>query len=258
MRGYVTNNNGFWIRWLDFLALLYNSNQLRQLTINDCLRLTPFRSGLRMSSLLLWRRTKNHCSQSESYVTTDGQSVSLSWNKAFLWRLRPDFYYCQTAASLLMQGASLTRGRVCRLQLLLALAIAVILWCKVIVALRLTVSLGVEPHLGVMTRYLLFFDSYGLVFVGRPLWREDGSAFYICFQATLIQITTSNSLCYCFPRCHGNVLTETLRRKWIIPCLFVASGTCLPNRWLAVYFRSGSANPAFRRHVTIQHAVLVL
>jgi hypothetical protein len=30
-----------------------------------------------------------------------------------------------------------------------------------------SVSLGVEPHLGLMTRYLLLFDSYGLVFVGR-------------------------------------------------------------------------------------------
>jgi hypothetical protein len=32
-----------------------------------------------------------------------------------------------------------------------------------------------------MTRYLLLFDSYGLVFlVGRSLWREDGSAFCLC------------------------------------------------------------------------------
>jgi hypothetical protein len=55
---------------------------------------------------------------------------------------------------------------------------------KVKVTLRLTVnqsvSLGVEPHLGLMTRYLLLFDSYGLVIVGRPLWREDGSVFCIC------------------------------------------------------------------------------
>jgi hypothetical protein len=43
-----------------------------------------------------------------------------------------------------------------------------------------SVSLGVEPHLGLMTRYLLLFDSYGLVFVGRPLWREDESVFWIC------------------------------------------------------------------------------
>jgi hypothetical protein len=44
---------------------------------------------------------------------------------------------------------------------------------KIKVTLRLTVSqsvrLGVEPHLGLMTRYLLLFDSYALVFVGRPL-----------------------------------------------------------------------------------------
>jgi hypothetical protein len=44
---------------------------------------------------------------------------------------------------------------------------------KVKVTLRLTVSqsvsLGVEPHLGPMTRYLLPCDSYGLVFAGRPL-----------------------------------------------------------------------------------------
>jgi hypothetical protein len=31
------------------------------------------------------------------------------------------------------------------------------------------VSLGVQPHLGLMTRYVLLFDSYGLAFVGRPL-----------------------------------------------------------------------------------------
>jgi hypothetical protein len=27
---------------------------------------------------------------------------------------------------------------------------------------------------------ILLFDSYGLVFVGRPLWREEGSVFCIC------------------------------------------------------------------------------
>jgi hypothetical protein len=31
-----------------------------------------------------------------------------------------------------------------------------------------------------MTKYLLLLDSYNLVSVGRPLWREDGSVFYIC------------------------------------------------------------------------------
>jgi hypothetical protein len=41
----------------------------------------------------------------ESCVTTDGQSASLSWNKASIWGLRPDFYFCQTVAGLLMWGA---------------------------------------------------------------------------------------------------------------------------------------------------------
>jgi hypothetical protein len=46
---------------------------------------------------------------------------------------------------------------------------------QVKVTLRLTVSqsvsLGIEPHLGPMTRYLRVFlsDSYVLVSVGRPL-----------------------------------------------------------------------------------------
>jgi hypothetical protein len=40
--------------------------------------------------------------ESGYYVTTDGQSASLSWNKAPIWGLRPDFYYYQTFAGLLM------------------------------------------------------------------------------------------------------------------------------------------------------------
>jgi hypothetical protein len=44
-------------------------------------------------------------SESESYVTTDGQSASLSRNKAPIWGLRTDFYYCQTVVGLLTWGA---------------------------------------------------------------------------------------------------------------------------------------------------------
>jgi hypothetical protein len=40
--------------------------------------------------------------ESESYITIDSQSASLSWNKAPIWGLRPDFYYYQTVADLLM------------------------------------------------------------------------------------------------------------------------------------------------------------
>ena len=57
-----------------------------------------------------------------------------------------------------------------------------ILTLKVKVSLRLTVSqsesLGVETHLGPMTRYLLFFESHG-IFVGRRLccWHLPAQAF---------------------------------------------------------------------------------
>jgi hypothetical protein len=44
-------------------------------------------------------------SESEPYVTTDDQLASLSWNKAPIWDLRPDLYYYQTVAGLLMLGA---------------------------------------------------------------------------------------------------------------------------------------------------------
>jgi hypothetical protein len=61
--------------------------------------------------------------------------------------------------------------------------------------LRLTVSqsvsLCVEPHLGLMTIYLLLFDNYGLVFVRRPLWRENGCAVYKVVYRTESQLITS-------------------------------------------------------------------
>jgi hypothetical protein len=43
---------------------------------------------------------------SDSILTEifDRQSASLSWNKASIWGLRTDFYYCQTIAGLLMWG----------------------------------------------------------------------------------------------------------------------------------------------------------
>jgi hypothetical protein len=48
-------------------------------------------------------------SRVKSYITTDAQSASLSCNKAPIWDLRPDFYYCRTVADLLTMGSSLWR-----------------------------------------------------------------------------------------------------------------------------------------------------
>jgi hypothetical protein len=50
-------------------------------------------------------RTLHSKSQSQSYITTDGQPASLSWNKAPIWGLRPDLDYYLTVAGLLVWGA---------------------------------------------------------------------------------------------------------------------------------------------------------
>jgi hypothetical protein len=74
------------------------------------LRLTAPLLRLNVSQTTVLGNTMNlEESESESFVTTDGQSASLSWNKAPIWNLRPDFYYCQTVAVLLMWGRSLCR-----------------------------------------------------------------------------------------------------------------------------------------------------
>jgi hypothetical protein len=44
-------------------------------------------------------------SESESYVTTDSQLASLSWNKAPIWGLWPDINYSFTITVLLLWGA---------------------------------------------------------------------------------------------------------------------------------------------------------
>jgi hypothetical protein len=63
---------------------------------------------------------------------------------------------------------------------------------RVKVTLRLTVSqsasLGIEPHLGLMTRYLLFFDSYALSDV------RTGPLFYILLVLASVVFLGSESL----------------------------------------------------------------
>jgi hypothetical protein len=49
-------------------------------------------------------------------------------------------------------------------------------------------------------------------------------------------------------------LPSLLRRNGsssIVACVFISAGTCLPSRCLAMIVYSGSAIPAFRRHVTM-------
>jgi hypothetical protein len=63
---------------------------------------------------------------SQSHIATDGQSVSLVSSP--IWGSWPDVNYCFDSYGLVFYGASsLTRGRVCLLYMLLALASAVFL-----------------------------------------------------------------------------------------------------------------------------------
>jgi hypothetical protein len=161
--------------------LLFHLQSLWNLGTKNSSGLTPPAYDWLVNALeLILSKSKSHC---------DWRSISKSscWapsgdhDQIFItvWQLRSCF----------CGAPSLTRGRLCLLYMLLALASALFLGSltlagqvKVKVTLGLTVSqsvsLGVEPHLGLMTRYLVLFDSYGLVFfVGCPLWREDGSVF---------------------------------------------------------------------------------
>jgi hypothetical protein len=82
-------------------------------------------SALVTESSVLWFLTGLSL-ESESYVTTDHQPASLSWNKAPIWGLRPDLYYCQTVAGLLMWGALSDERTGLSFPIALALASAVI------------------------------------------------------------------------------------------------------------------------------------
>jgi hypothetical protein len=66
-------------------------------------------------------------------------------------------------------------------------------WRSVSQSVSQSLSFGVEPHLGLITKYLLLFDSYSLVIVGSPLsllsprhgpWRKQ--SFSIVEEAFLL------------------------------------------------------------------------
>jgi hypothetical protein len=74
--------------------------------LNWTTTVTAFTSShLETETLLVWNWTIWNQSQSQSYVRPAVQSASPSWNKPPIWDLRPDLYYCQTVAGLLIWGA---------------------------------------------------------------------------------------------------------------------------------------------------------
>jgi hypothetical protein len=97
----------------------------------------------------------HHVTKNSSFCTTHESSVSTDFTEQIMPVLR---ILCYNGSLVIWTAVSLTTSKFKPL----------ILKVKVKGTLRLTVSLGVEPHVGLMTRYLLLFDSYGLVFVGAP------------------------------------------------------------------------------------------
>jgi hypothetical protein len=92
---WLINGFGFddWIR--DLYTTSYNSSHCHRLS-------TGHWTGTSLTSN--WTELSIR-SQSQSYVTTNGHSASLSSCQAPMWGLRLEFYYCQTVADLLMWGA---------------------------------------------------------------------------------------------------------------------------------------------------------
>jgi hypothetical protein len=84
------------------LLLLYIDTRQTLKWSATLLHMRTSRVGLLPRTACCWSESE---SESESYVTTNGQSASLSWNKAPIWGLRPDFYFRRTVAGLLMWGA---------------------------------------------------------------------------------------------------------------------------------------------------------
>jgi hypothetical protein len=119
-----------------------------------------------------------------------------------------------------------------------------------------------STHLGLTTRSWLLSDSCGFVDLGRPLWREDGSVVCNCYWSSPAQSFLGPSpvgLVVCLPGLGPHYIasgrtqqkTSFSNNPFIVACVFVAAGTCLPSRFLTMNVYSGSIIPAFRRNVTI-------
>jgi hypothetical protein len=152
--------------------------------------------------------------------TTDCESESESQSvcfKALNCGLRPDFYYCLTVAGCWCVAFSLTRGRICSLQLLLVLANAVILGSE---------SLGTRDHVlpsqirDFPFRRLLRLAGLREVFEPPPHGWTDRE-WIKCPFSTQCAPQTEHTLerfvcCNLLVRCHGNA--------------------CLPNRCPATVY----------------------
>jgi hypothetical protein len=170
-------------------------------------------------------------SDSESYITTDGQSASLSWNKAPIWGLRPDFYTVRRLRVCWCVALSLTRGWVCPLQLLLALASAVIFASE---------SRGTREH--ILLSQIRDFPFRRLLWLAGSRWRystppphgvplprsgfrimwlrdapPEKNVFQSCTQGNVCLSPSDGSISRNY--LHENVFTEPLLSSgWFLDC----------------------------------------
>jgi hypothetical protein len=178
----------------------------------------------------VWKTVK--ISQSQSYFMTDGrsvsQSVSMSWYRAPLWHLRPDITSCRHIAVWKLQSCfcaahSLTRRRVCSFQIasaaFLKVKVEVTLWLTVSQSVSQSVCLGVEPTLGLLSRYYFLSECCCLkavvVSVGSPLWREVESAVGNAITQWSRSHRTHNHT-YCL--CKARVQQWMRNEQWKLKC----------------------------------------
>jgi hypothetical protein len=172
--------DGVWIAngiyWTASMTLsvthtLYNSLQhaLRLLRLLCLHRLSPGNGfqrraflSFRVHVLTMWRMSPNwlNSSQSQSHIAIDGQSVSKSWCRALSWGSWSDIYYCLIDTVCSSGAPSLTRGRICLLNMLLALASAVFLGSE---------SLGTRDHISVSQ--IWDFPFCCLLWLAGSQWR---------------------------------------------------------------------------------------
>jgi hypothetical protein len=101
-------------------------------------------------------------------------------------------------------------------------------------------------HLGLTTRSWLLSDSWGFVNLGRPLWREDGSAVCNCYWSSPAQSPHGETLFYiCLEYRIGDTESNSssLRRHENDPTVAVRT-----NRYLALVMKTTS--PSCRKRLS--------
>jgi hypothetical protein len=180
---------------LDFECLLFHCDEWRT------------KNSLRLNHWILLRLYQ---SESESYVTTDGQPASLSWNKAPFLGLRPDLYHCLTVADLLILGAlSVER---------MGLSFTIPAGPRQRSHFRVRVPYDSWPYLTVSDSRLPFSSPP----TTRRVWRIIAWTELTSRRTEYRSPSPTLRVLVCFIRCHGNVC---LASRWLAMDLFIAAGT---------------------------------